>query len=136
MQWRARRSAQPLGVILKATRDTTVIAEWQRRKAQYSARSAWLRIPFYGSLAFCLLGILFLPPSFRLYVIAVTVALFLLVGVYLSVYSHSSLTCPNCGKRQLNMYYTRVEHDHCRECCYWLEDLPMTPNNSPERTRD
>lgn len=118
---------------MKATRDIAVIIEWQRRRSAYATRSAWLRMPFYGSLVFCFLGPLFLPPTFRLYVAAAVVVILLLIGVYLSVYSYSSLACPHCGKRPFNVYDVRIAHDHCRKCGYWLEDLPETANTSRER---
>jgi hypothetical protein len=121
---------------MDCTRDPQVIEEWSRRKSDYAARSRWLRIPFYSAIGLLVTGSFLLPTLLGLVLIGVGVAGFLSVGIYLSRYSYSSLKCPHCEKRPFNLYNTRMSWDHCRQCGYWLLDVPRPPNKSLERTRE
>jgi hypothetical protein len=121
---------------MRCTRDSEVIAEWSRRKADYAARSRWLRIPFYIAIAILVAGFLLLPSIWGLALLTLGVIGLLAVGVFLSKYSYSSLKCPHCEQRPFDLYNTRDPKDHCRKCGYWLLDLPELPNTPLVRTRE
>ena len=121
---------------MQSTRDPNVIEEWAKRKADYSSRSRWLRVPFYSAVALLVAGLILLPSLWAVGLLAVAVIALLVVGVLLSKYSYSSLKCPHCEMRPFNLYNTRIAWDHCRNCGYWLLDLPGLPNKSLERTRE
>src|SRR3569832_1344613 len=121
---------------MRCTRASTVFAEWSRRKAEYAARSKWLRIPFYSTVLAMLVGLCGLPAWFGLVLVAIGVTGLLVVGFFLSKHSYWSLKCPHCEKRPFYLYNTRIACDHCRQCGYWLLDMPRLPKTTLKRTSD
>jgi hypothetical protein len=113
-------------MFLRSTRDPAVMAEWQRRshayRTEYTAKSRWLRLPFYGITSICITGALLLGASYIAYFAGLEVAMLLVTGFYLSRYSYHAPECPHCGKIPFNVYRIRQAHDYCHHCGYWLTD--------------
>jgi hypothetical protein len=111
---------------LRAVRDPVVMAEWQRRygayRAEYRAKSSWLRVPFYGITAICVLGAVVLPIGYFPYLAGLEVLMLLAVGFYLSKYAYRAPACPHCGNPPFNLYARKQIRDHCYNCGYWLSD--------------
>jgi len=110
----------------RAIRDPVVMAEWQRRfdayRVEYSAKSRWLRFPFYGVTSICILGAVVLHGRYLAYFAGLEVAMLFVVGFYLSRYSYRAPVCPHCGKVPFDLYRIRQTRDHCYQCGYWLSD--------------
>jgi hypothetical protein len=118
-------------MIERATFDSDVVEEWQRRRMAFRQSAQWVWWPFW-------IAVLLAPLPFILGIIDLKAGAFVVmfvlvfVGIHLRYRHLHIVACPHCGKPPAPDRFGQIhlgEVDCCPHCGYWLINIRGSKDN-------
>jgi hypothetical protein len=107
--------------------DLAILAEWERRREKYIAKTKNLRFSFYIILIISIASIFFGEESWRYFGVALFFSNFVAHVVALNIIRIRTLRCPNCEKTPSAGRSETYFADVCGHCFSYLRPFPVEP---------